>query len=701
MAGSLKASFILKLEDQLSGGLGKLTKMLSSLSNLTSKLTLDPLSRSAGKLPGVAQSIGALSRALEGVGTAAGRAEAMMGRMWNRAKGFAGTSLGRLRGLGERIGPIGGAVAGVSVLGPIEHWSEMSNMLRHIAITEKLTGPAVETEISRLRKKLYTDALESGQSSRSIAKAYLDLVQMGIPSSVLDTVITAHSRAATAYNILPEDLGPAVGSLIKNLRVPEDEIGGALAAMALASKEGRFKVSDFSREVPGVFGQMAAWHMFGRDAANQGFAALQTVMMNTSIPSQAATDFSSSLRNLSSPAGQKYWQNATGFQLLPFLERARNAGISPLEAVLAKLRQFTSGMSPEKARGFMSKVFHAQEAGDAWLSLLQHVGDYISLRDKLRVASAGSLNDDFITAMRDPIVQVRTFKELLSQLGDTLGRGFVPALQFANIGLLHFTGFVQSMEERFPRATEATLSMTAALGSLLAVLGIVGVIGPAVKGGGALLAPLVSLPGMIIGATAATFAGVGWYVWNYWDDLAKAVDQAPIFSKARWTQWWEGQKQATIEHWDTISSVLSKWSGWASTWASGLGTDLLKDLNNAYGPVVKFFEDLWAKCSAPFSAAMDTINNALRLLGLTPNSTAAPALAPAGAPAFGSQWSQGSEIPAPPWRLPQMGEVMVRFINAPAGMAVDTNNPWVRVQVEGEQYANRGRALEREGRRDY
>ena len=309
MSGSttMRASLLLTLEDQLTGGLERLLGALNSLTETIDKISAAfghlnigaPFTKADGHIKETTDHIKALDDQLAVVARTSTTVGEKLQNAWEHAAK-----------LGNRLGVIGGAVAGYSVIAPVEDYAKYENVLRHIAITEGLSGDKVDPEIKRLTKLFAEDAQKTGQSSESIAKAYYDLVTTGIPASMLDRVIGAHSAAATAYNISPEALGPAVGALLQNFKVPEADIGSALSAMAQAAKEGRFKVEDFSRELPGVSGLMSLLGVTGRKGADYSFAALETIMKNSSEPSQASAGFVDALRYITDNAGRQAFKRA-------------------------------------------------------------------------------------------------------------------------------------------------------------------------------------------------------------------------------------------------------------------------------------------------------------------------------------------------------------------------------------------------------
>jgi hypothetical protein len=271
-AGNMTAALHLVLDDKISSGLKLMTKQLDSLRDAGKQIGLGKLTSGLEELRRGIGSATSMKDVIFSIGSAAERSGQQIKRMaqdlmfaakyhatlgvQSLERGLNNASRPNLGQIGKQFGVIGGAAAGYSVMAPIQAFSEQELLLRHIAITEKKSGPDVGMEVMRLNKMINSDALETGQSSESVAKAYSDLVQRGIPSSVLDKAIKAHSRAATAYNVPAEAMGPAVAALLQNMKIPEADLGTLLARMAYASKEGAFKIEDFSRQLPGVTGRM-------------------------------------------------------------------------------------------------------------------------------------------------------------------------------------------------------------------------------------------------------------------------------------------------------------------------------------------------------------------------------------------------------------------------------------------------------------
>jgi TP901 family phage tail tape measure protein len=466
---------------------------------------------------------------------------------------------------------MGAAMDGFAVYGPIRAYAGYENILRHIAITEKLSGAAAETEIKRLSTLFAGDALETGQSSESIARAYSDLVQGGISSKIIDRVIGQHSRAATAYNISAEALGPAIGALLQNMKIPEGDIGPAAAAMAYAGKEGRFKVENFSQQLPGVSGYLSLLGMTGRHNADIGFAALETIMKNSAQPEQAAAYFNDALHYITSPIGERGLRSV-GINLLGLKKNARRGGIDPLDAVLGKLAQYTRGMDIDDAGHVLGRALHNQGAGAAIASLLKHQDDYLRLVKTLDKVGQKTLDTDYATASAAPEVQLRKLTEQTEQLNRTLGEGFAPTLKAVGTLLTGLLTPLTFVNDHFPKTTHAVLGTLGGFLLLAAGVGIFKVVAPlfvgawkvvtaslelfgavlegVIAGLGLLLSPI----GLVILAVAA-LALAAYEIYKHWDTIG------PFFVRI-----WGEAKVAFID-----------FGIWAETWA----TSLAKTINDA------------------------------------------------------------------------------------------------------------------------
>ena len=304
MTTPMTAAFTLTLQDKLSAGLTGIQKQFEQLPDKGKELNLGKLERADTVLRTLSREVQNLTSDLRGIEGAADRGWSAMKRMastkFQAVKNWGQNALGP-QGIGGKLGIIGGAVAGYSVVQPVRAYADYQNIALHSAITQGLSGPPAVAETNRLMAMFNKDALQTGQLSTNIAQAYQDLIQTGMTPERAEKLLPIHSRAATAYNISPESLGHAVFALSDSFKIDEQQMPGALAAMALASKEGRFKVEDFSHFLPSIGGDMAKLGMTGRASADRAFAGLETVMRYSAEPGTGASNFTQFLNDLTAP----------------------------------------------------------------------------------------------------------------------------------------------------------------------------------------------------------------------------------------------------------------------------------------------------------------------------------------------------------------------------------------------------------------
>lgn len=176
-----------------------------------------------------------------------------------------------------------------------------------------------------------------------------------------------------------------------------------------------------------------------------------------------------------------------GIDLPGMLVAAEKQGISPLDAFLGKLDDLTKGKSPVAVANTMGKLAHNQEARMAALSLLQHKNEFLQMRKMFGAVGPETLETDFQTAFRAPVVKLRTGEEAGQELERRAGEGFAPVVGRLVDGLASLTKFLDSMDTKFPGMENGVLAVTGGLLALGAALAAAGFVGPALISGATLL----------------------------------------------------------------------------------------------------------------------------------------------------------------------------------------------------------------------
>ena len=733
---NLRAALVLTLDDKLSAGLNRLKENLEQLRQVGRGLSLGKLGEAVGPLQRLRSEVHGLTGDLRGVA-------AMADRAWARMKQMAAAPLASARQAFSKQGKIGafaGAMEGYSLAAPIHTYADFQDLALRAAITQGLSGAAAQREAGNLMQFFREDARRTGQSSTSVADAYLDLIQTGMSPKLAKELLPIHSRAATAYGIAPEALGHAVFALADTLKIGEREMGGALSAMALAAQKGRFKIEDFSRFLPGIAGNAAKLGMTGRANANILFAALETVMRNSSEPSTGATNFTDFMNYITSPMAARSFAlesrgmapqtrhlldqyHITGIDMPALLANARTKGMNPLEAVLGALQSKVNGLPPDVVAQVLGAFFHNQQARDAAVALLLHSGEYQGLKQQLGGASAGKLDTDYQTRMGGGAVQTKQFSEAISELGQTLGRGFTPILVVVNRGLQGLLDLLDRLDAKAPGVTDAVSLVVGSMLALGAVSSAIGFIWPALSTGFQLFGAVLRLAAvplrwlatgvMFVVDALATLAGVSAGVVVAIIAAAAAIGAAAYDVIANWQRFrdffaemgagivdivsgladivagvltldlaggivrgftllGQGLVEFFSGLWGTIRQLFVDFGGWVDSWTGGAMTAAVEAVKGAWSGLTQWFGDLWASIRKPFDDFVNYIVNSP--VGHLLHLSSAPQLQ-----APGAKPGEGGD--AAPTSGPDLsgGSYLMPPITGHITVGVDPNNGQIKV----------------------
>lgn len=139
-------------------------------------------------------------------------------------------------------------------------------------------------------------------------------------------------RATTAYNAEIADLSQAGYAALDNLKVPANEFGRALDAMAQAGKAGAFELKDMAKYFPSLGAGYQALGQKGVPAVADLSAALQIVRKGTGDSASAATNLSNVLQKINAPLTRKSFAKM-GVNLEKEMKKAAEKGLTPIEAI--------------------------------------------------------------------------------------------------------------------------------------------------------------------------------------------------------------------------------------------------------------------------------------------------------------------------------------------------------------------------------
>jgi len=677
MATELVASLVLKLEDQLGGGLRKLTETLDKLRDVANGVNLNALKNAGGMVDGLRTKLTETTGVLSRMGTVAGE----VGRAFMAMGRAAGAGIADIRNKAHNFGEagsnlvnkgFGAAVEGFAVLEPIKQYAERDTELRSIGIMEHLSGPALGAEIRRLNKLVNTDALEHGLSGANLAESYKDLLGQGLPRAQIDSIFSAHSAAAKAYGIAPELLGPVTGALVGNLKIPsnEEDAGGALAAIAAASQTGRFKMADFARELPGITGIAASLGMTGRSSLNELAAMLEISTKTASDPAQAGVNAHDLLNYLTSNREDNEVRRKLGLDLPKLLLEGEKRGKNPLDVYLDKILALTKGKSPVEQAQLISSIVTNAQARNGLLALVQHPDEFRALQAMLATITGDKLKQDEKSASEGPQTSLDKMSEALHQISLTLGQGFYPVAVKVSDALKLINKGLTWMNDNMPQTTAWILGGAAAFLALGAAITLIGATVPVLVTGfkligsvlGIVLKPvklvwtgvamLIELLAGLLGLSSGVLIGIGLLaagivaagvaIYEYWGHLGAFFSGLWRDIEAegtRFVAWidgwsggsataaikgietaWGGLTQAFRTQWDAVKTEFNKFGHWIDDWSGRLAGRMLAGIASGWSGLTGGVHTLIAKLSSTFD------NSRLgRLLGLADKATQAAA----------------------------------------------------------------------------
>ncbi len=648
MAAPLVASLELTLQDKLSAGLDKIERQLRALRDSAASLGMSELAAGIEKLRTGGDPTSGLTRGLRNAAEQADSTAAAIRRVSAANDSLAKS--GRLGAAAHNVyragqhfseaaaGGIGGLMSAgteaFAVYEPVKMYAERDAILRKIAMMDGLSGPALEVEVKRLNTLVNTDAMETRNPSTSVADALLDLKGQGLSRTQAETVLRAHSEAATAYGISPALLGPVTGSIVGNLGI-EDRKGaeGALAAVAYATQHGRVKMEDFSRGLPGLTGVASSLGMKGRSGLDTILAGAELSAKLASDGTQANVNLDDLLAYITSNREDNVTRKRAHIDLPALLLQGEKQGKSAFDVYLDFFKKNTAGKSPIAQSEFISSMVGQKQARDSLLALIQHNAEFEQLRKTLEGIDALKLKIDLASVIGSPEKQLENTGEALHQIGLTLGEGFLPALTLVNRGLVLLNNWLTRLNTTHPQALHALLAITAGVLAFGAALTVLGVIAPVVTAGWGLLTSvlaalatalgaLFSPIGLVVGAVVALGAAAydvyaGWsrfegFFAEMWGgvrgvfdgfitfvggaftlDLTKAMDGLHL-ATAGLSKIFEGA-------WGAVKTVFGDFLSWVDGWSGGLGTRILAGVKLGWQALVDGFREQMHLLEAPFT----------------------------------------------------------------------------------------------------
>lgn len=465
------------------------------------------------------------------------------------------STLDGIAGMARKIGLVGGAVAAISFMGPIQQAAAFQQKLLDIAGTSNLTGQAAFNLVEKSKAQYEDLALKVGQYSDVIAKGAGQMVAAGLDPALVDASLLSIGKASKAANADFGDMAAVATSMLQTLKLPADQLDDALAGLIVAGKEGAFELKDMAKYFPTLTGQMAKLGVTGREAATQLGTMLQIARKGTADPAEAANNLNNFLSKITSPETVKNFKKMN-VDILKVMQNAAIQGINPIEAVVQKISTLT-GVSGKEIEGMLKKaeangfkgaealeevrkqleaIYGAGKLGELFsdmqvmgflIPMLANIDEYKRIKDEVAKATGAMSDADFETQMKSLNTQLIIFNEIGTQAGREVGFAFGSWLPMINENLAALLKWLRETDKATGGMVRQALSLAGAGVIAAAGIGALGLILPAIGAGLSLLATLLSPVGIALAAIAAG----GYLIYRNWSTVGP-----------RLTRIWEGLK---------------------------------------------------------------------------------------------------------------------------------------------------------------
>lgn len=437
------------------------------MATLTSQLVVELLDRVTGPARKVAGAITGITNSVTG---ANGQRMAFGDRL-NAAIEQNNAALDTARG--HMVDAVAGYYALQTALSaPITSAMELETVLSGIGSKAGLTGAALQ-EVMQAAK----DASgASNQYTADILKSVDYLVGMGMSAQDAITAIETIGKASTATGADITEMSQAGYAAIANLKVPADQVGMALDAMALAGKRGGFELKDMAQYFPQVGAAYQALGQTGTGAVADLAAAMQVMRADTGDASTAATNLQNVLQKIYAPGTVKKFAEQ-GVDIFKEMEAAAARGLTPIEAIAEITNKTLDG---DLSRiGFL---FEDAQAQAGVRSMIQSLEEFRKIRAEA-MGGAGTNEADFIRAMQTTEQRAKKARIAMSNLGATIGSALLPVItKLSDLLTPIIDGFGRFADQN-PQLVAGIVSITAAVIGLRIAMSALSYVGLMGRGG--------------------------------------------------------------------------------------------------------------------------------------------------------------------------------------------------------------------------
>lgn len=440
------------------------------MATLTSKLIVELVDRATAPARAIAAGINRLTAMQT-------RNAAALARTQTQMLGAVGAFYGLARGIGA----------------PIKAGAKFETLLEDIRQKATMSAPELKALGSRLREI----AIATNQMPLDTLKTFDSLLGLGLGGKTdaenVDAALKmmpAINKVATAYRAATDDVMKAGQASFMNLKVPADKMMDAFDAMARAGKEGGFELRDMATYFPQLTARAESLGIRGVKGVADLAAALEVVRQGAGSAEEATTYLRNVLQKIDTPETQKKFQKF-GVDFRKEMERAKKAGVSPIEAVT----RLTDKVLKEHKGAKIGDLFEDAQAQQGLFALMAGLKRYREIR-AAAIKAAGETEADYAKRIATADAATVRYRAAVENLNIALSTGLLPTFtRLLNTAIVPFVTWLGKLAEKHPAVTRAvTLTAAGLIG--LRIAGIAAKFGLLWMWGGALAVAKGALLGL-------------------------------------------------------------------------------------------------------------------------------------------------------------------------------------------------------------
>lgn len=317
-----------------------------------------------------------------------------------------------------------------------------------------------------VRNNILEAARAGKQLPADIAAGVDTLAGLGMETVDAAKVAPKMSRFMTAFKVEGTDAAASIYAGLSTMNIPLAQTGKLLDMMAQGGNVGAFEVKDMAAAFPSLTAQMKALGQTGTEGTAELVAMLETVRKGTGTSEQAATQASDLLSKLTAPTTVAAFKKNFAIDVPAAIKKGAQAGISPLETMIALTKKATGGDLTRLGYAFSDK-----EAGGAMRTLILEYEAFAAAKKEVAAAEGVTDKGFDLRVANDQTVPLRELAGAMSEMALSVAPVLLPFLKQVTAELTRGANAIASWAKEHPEAAGLLLKLVAGVASAKIALG--------------------------------------------------------------------------------------------------------------------------------------------------------------------------------------------------------------------------------------